>query len=64
MILLQSYGAVAEKCGQVEIDEGPAFFSMLLRLHFPHEEAHMTKCLPDMHQDRFLELDNQLRTLT
>ena len=37
VILLQSYGAVAEKCGQVAIDEGPAFFSMVLRLHIPHE---------------------------
>ena len=54
LILLQSYGAVAEKCGQVVIDKGPAFFSMVLLLHIPREEAHMTQCLPDMHQDRFL----------
>ena len=26
VILLQSYGAVAEKCGKVAIDEGPGFF--------------------------------------
>ena len=64
VILIQSYGAVSEKCGQVAIDEGPAFFSMVLRLHIPHEEAQMSQCLPDMHQDRFLELDNQLRTPT
>ena len=64
VILLQSYGAVAEKAGQVAIDEGPAFFSMVLRMHIPHEETHMSQCLPDMHQDRFLELDNQLRMPT
>ena len=64
VILVQSYGAVAEKCGQVAIDDGTAFFSMVLRLHISHDETHMSQCLPDMHQERFLELDNQLCTPT
>ena len=46
-VVFHSYGAVAEKCGQVAIDEGPGFFSMVLRLEIHDEEVHFKQCGPN-----------------
>ena len=40
MIGLPAYGAVAEKCGRIAIDEGPGLFSMVMRLEIPKDKHH------------------------
>ena len=43
VINLPAYGAVAEICGKVAMDEGPSLFSMVMRREIPKENISNTK---------------------
>ena len=42
VIQLPSYGAIAEQCGTISLDEGPSMFSMVMRLELPKENVNNT----------------------
>lgn len=44
VILLPAYGAVAEKCGNVSIDESPALLSMVVRMEIPNGKYFTRHC--------------------
>ena len=58
--IMHSYGAVAENCGKVAIDEGPAFFSMILRLELQQEEVHFRDCGGNTSTARIVEEHSQI----
>ena len=47
VINLPAYGAAAEICGKIAMDEGPSLFSMIMRLEIPKENTTNTKSCYD-----------------
>ena len=43
VINLPAYGAVAEICGKIAMDEGQSLFSMIMRLEIPKENLQTLK---------------------
>lgn len=62
-ILLPYHGAVTQRCGQVAINKGPTFFSMILRFEIPDLKIHLNECLSDEHVLKFLELDKEFTVI-
>ena len=60
VIHLFTYGAVAQKFGQVAIDEGPALFSMILLMEIPVIEKAGKLCSESIHADQTLALFAEL----
>ena len=60
VIHLSTYGAVAEKCGKVAIDQGPALFSMILQMEIPSIEKTGKLCTESIHADKTLALFAEL----